>query len=104
MTQAKPVRIAVDAMGGDFAPAETVAGAVLAARKGDVHIALVGDPERLNQELAKHDTKGLPIMVVPSEGVVVEGESPMQSYRQKPKASIFVATGAVKQGMADAVV
>lgn len=104
MTQAKLTRIAVDVMGGDFAPAETVTGAVLAARKGGVQLALVGDPARVNDELAKHDAKGLPIMVVPSEGIVQEGEPPALALRQKPKASIIVATGVVKQGMADAVV
>ena len=70
------VRIAVDAMGGDNAPSEVVAGAVAAARDGGVQILLVGDPERLQSELSKHDASQLPIMIVPSEGVIVEGESP----------------------------
>ncbi len=105
MTQANSmVRIAVDAMGGDYAPTEVVAGAIEAAKKGDVQIGLVGDPQALQAELAKYDIAGLPIMPVPSEGVISEGEQPALALRQKPKASVVVATGLVKKGMADGVV
>jgi len=98
------VRIAVDAMGGDHAPAEVVAGAIEAARQGGVQIGLVGDPQVVQAELAKHDVSGLPIMPIPSEGVIEEGQQPALALRQKPKASIVVATGMVKKGMADAAV
>ena len=91
-------------MGGDFAPGEIVAGTVQAARTGGVHVLLVGDPEQVQSELAKHDAERLPIQAVPSEGVVQEGEPPAQSLRRKPRSSILVATGAVKQGHADACV
>ena len=103
-SQAKPVRIAVDAMGGDNAPGEIVAGAVrfAAARQGQV--MLVGDPDAVQRELSKHDTDGLPIGVVPSDGVILEGEAPAQALRQKPRASILVSTGLVKRGIADASV
>ena len=97
-------RVAVDAMGGDHAPAEIVAGAVRAARRGDVQITLVGDPDRIQSELAGHDIQGLTIGTVPSEGVIGEGEPPAQALRQKPRASIVVATGLVKEGHADASV
>ena len=103
-TDNRAVRIAVDAMGGDNAPGEVVAGAVAAAREGGVQILLVGDPERLQAELAKHDAAGLPIMPVPSEGVIAEGEAPAMALRQKPRASILVSTGLVKQGKAHASV
>ncbi len=98
------VRIAVDAMGGDHAPTEVVAGAIEAAKQGDVQIGLVGDPQVLQAELAKYDTSRLPIMPVPSEGVISEGEQPALALRQKPKASIVVATGLVRKGMADGAV
>ena len=98
------VRIAVDAMGGDHAPTEVVAGAIEAAKQGDVQIGLVGDPQVLQAELAKYDTSRLPIMPVPSDGVIGEGEQPALALRQKPKASIVVATGLVKKGMADGAV
>ena len=98
------VRIAVDAMGGDHAPTEVVAGAIEAAKQGDVQIGLVGDPQVLQTELAKYDISRLPIMPVPSEGVISEGDQPALALRQKPKASIVVATGLVKKGMADGAV
>lgn len=100
----KPVRIAVDAMGGDNAPGEVVAGAVAAAREGGMQIILVGDVEQVKSELAQHDVDGLPVAVIPSEGVITEGESPALALRQKPRSSILVCTGMVKQGQADASV
>ena len=103
-TDDRAVRIAVDAMGGDNAPGEVVEGAVAAAKEGGVQILLVGDPERLQTELARHDAARLPIMPVPSEGVIVEGEAPAMALRQKPRASILVSTGLVKQGKAHASV
>ena len=103
-SESTPVRIALDAMGGDNAPAEVVRGAVqfAAARQGQV--MLVGDPEAVQDELSAYDTSRLPIGVVPSEGVITEDESPALALRQKPRASVLVATGMVKQGHADACV
>lgn len=99
------VPVALDAMGGDFGPAETVAGAVMAASKGGVAVLLVGDPAAIQAELKKHPAAArLPLIPVPSEGVVTEGEQPALAFRTKPKASIFVAAGAVKAGKAKALV
>ena len=98
------VRIAVDAMGGDYAPAEIVAGAVEAASQGGVQIALVGDPDTVRAELSRHDLAGLPIMTAPSEGVITESEQPALALRQKPKASLVVTTALVGGGKADAAV
>ena len=99
-----PVRIAIDAMGGDHAPEEIVKGAVKFAKSGSAQILLVGEPERVQTELAKYDVNGLAIGVIPSEGVIREGDAPALSLRQNPRASILVATGLVKQGQADASV
>ncbi len=100
----RPVRVAVDAMGGDHAPAELVAGAVEAARHDGVQIMLVGDPEKVEAELVRLDAKDLPIKTIPSEGVILEGEPPALALRQKPRASVVVATGLLKEGHADACV
>ena len=104
MTQNAPYTIAVDAMGGDDAPATPVAGAVRAAREGNVRVLLVGDPEAVGRELAAGDAGGLAIEVVGSDGVVGEGEHPALALRRNPKVSIAVAVGLVKAGKADAVV
>ena len=94
--------IALDAMGGDFGPAETVRGAVLAAAKGGVSILLVGDERAVKEELDRSDASSLPIQVVPSEGVIVEGEHPARALMSKPGSSIAVCAGLVKEGKADA--
>ena len=94
----------MDAMGGDNAPSEMVRGAVQFASTGQGYVLLVGDPEVLQAELAQYDASRLPIRVIPSEGVIREGEQPALALRQKPRASILVSTGLVKRGMADASV
>ena len=104
MSMSSPIRIAVDAMGGDFAPEEIVKGAISAAAQGGVQILLVGDTEPIQNELARYQAGKLPIVPVPSQGVIEEGESPVQALRQKPQASVVVATGLVKAGKADALV
>lgn len=101
----KKVRIAVDAMGGDYAPEEIIKGAVLAAQKGDVEIALVGPVDILKKEVAKcNSSASLPIRYVQASDVIKEGESPALAVRRKPNCSIAVATKLVKAGEADAVV
>ncbi|MEX2431116.1 MAG: phosphate acyltransferase PlsX [Dehalococcoidia bacterium] len=104
MTQQQTYTIAVDAMGGDRAPSDAVGGAVLAARNGGVNVLLVGDQGAVQAELARHHASGLPIQVVPSDGVVSEGEHPALALRRKPNASIAVSTGLVKAGRANALV
>ena len=96
--------IAVDAMGGDHAPGAPVEGAVIAAREHGVAIALVGEEGALTAELGRHDATALPIRIVPSEGVVAEGEHPALSLRSKPRASIAVALGLVRTARAQAAV
>jgi len=97
-------KIAIDGMGGDFAPQIPVEGAVLAAKRGVAEILLVGDEEILKNELSKHQVDGLPITIVPSQGIINDDESPALALRQKPKSSILVATNLVKTGMADAII
>lgn len=98
------MRIAVDAMGGDFAPTEVVKGAVLAARKHGVGIVLVGPRDRLQYELAGQGTDGVSIEIVHTDEYLVEGEAPAYALRTKRNASIAVATKLVRDGKADAVV
>ena len=74
------------------------------ASAGQGQVMLVGDPDALEEELGAYDISRLPIGVVPSEGMIAEGESPALALRQKPRASVLVATGMVKQGHADACV
>ncbi|MCH7899294.1 MAG: phosphate acyltransferase PlsX [Acidobacteria bacterium] len=93
-------RIALDAMGGDLAPSETVAGAVEAARRG-VDVVLVGRHDSLEIELSKLGTR-LPI--VDAADVVGMGDDPGRALREKPEASINVAARLVAEGSADGFV
>ncbi|XGV99041.1 MAG: phosphate acyltransferase PlsX [Leptolyngbya sp. BL-A-14] len=96
-------RIAIDAMGGDHAPAEIVAGALRAQEELGVKVLLVGDPEEVNAAIKQH-TNTSPLEVVPAEGTIEMCEEPLSALRRKPKASINVAMDLVKRKQADAVV
>ena len=96
--------VAVDVMGGDNAPGELVSGAVQAARQEGIEVLLVGDEVTVRAELARHQTDGLPITLVPSEGVILETEHPTQAMREKPRASVVGAARLVKAGRAQAMV
>ncbi len=98
------MRVAVDAMGGDHAPVVEVEGAVAAARAFAIPVTLVGDTDRLRQELAKHDCQGLDIIIQQAAEVVGMHDSASDAVRKKKDSSIRVAFELVKQGAADAVV
>jgi glycerol-3-phosphate acyltransferase PlsX len=98
------MRIAVDVMGGDFAPRETVAGAVQAAQElPDTTLVLVGQPGIVADELARHDTRGLALEIAEATDVIRMEEAPAAAVRGKPGASIVVATEMVKRGEVDAL-
>jgi glycerol-3-phosphate acyltransferase PlsX len=90
-------------MGGDHAPDEIVAGAILAAEKLGVDILLVGDRGQIQASLDKHPTAAN-VQIVDAEGVVEMEEEPLVGIRRKPKASINVSMTLVKKGEAEAVV
>jgi glycerol-3-phosphate acyltransferase PlsX len=96
------VRIAIDAMGGDYAPAEIVAGALRAKEELGVNILLVGDPQQIDAAMPpKTNMAGLEI--IPAEEAISMDEEPLTAVRKKRKASINVSMDLVKNGQADAV-
>ncbi len=96
------MKIAVDAMGGDHAPAVVVAGAVAEARETGTPIILVGVEEQIRAELAKQrNAAGLPIEVVHAPSVVDMAEHTM-AVRAKRDSSLMVGMRLVKEGQADA--
>ena len=117
-------RIAIDAMGGDHAPHEIVAGAVWAAQDYGVALELVGKQDRIEQELdriaqegimsdcgtggrqrrVKIDLSKLDIKVTHASEIIEMGEAPGQAIRKKKKSSIVLAVDAVASGSSDAVV
>jgi len=96
-------RIAVDAMGGDYAPDEIVAGALRASEELDADILLVGDPTQIQNYLKQHAPTAKP-QIVAATDVVDMDEEPLVALKRKPNASINVAMDLVKTGAADAVV
>lgn len=98
------MRIALDAMGGDHAPEVTVAGAVAAAREFGIQIALVGQEEIVQRELASHDWQGLSLSVVHAPEAVDMHDKPSEVLRSKPQSCMHVGMEMVKNGQADAFV
>ncbi|MBW4461679.1 MAG: phosphate acyltransferase PlsX [Nodosilinea sp. WJT8-NPBG4] len=96
-------RIAIDAMGGDFAPGEIVAGAIRAKAELDVDVTLVGDVDKIKASTASPEQL-VGIELVPAEGSIEMHEEPLSALRKKPQASINVAMDLVKRNEADAVV
>ncbi len=96
------IKIAVDAMGGDFAPKEQVKGALLAIKKiKDIEITLYGDEKKIK----KHITNEERITIVQSDGVIPMGEKdPISAIRGNRKSSMALALSSVKKGDNDAVV
>ena len=98
------IRVAVDTMGGDFGPPETVKGALQGLDALNIELLLVGDQDLLESELAHYDIKNKPVKVVASVGKIGDDEHPIEGLRRKPKSSILVATKLLKSGDADLLV
>jgi glycerol-3-phosphate acyltransferase PlsX len=98
-----PKQIALDAMGGDHAPEEIVAGAVaVAERRSDVQLFLVGDSSRIKTLLPNPAPQN--IVLVHASDVIGMAESPVPAVRGKPNSSINVGMYLVKEGKAQAFI
>ena len=117
-------RIAIDAMGGDHAPFDIVAGAVWGAAEYGVGLELVGKQDQIEQVLDQIDQEGiysdcgkggkkrrirvdvkkLDIKITHASEIIEMGEAPGQAIRKKKKSSIVLAVDAVAKGSSDAVV
>ena len=98
------MRVAVDAMGGDYAPTEVVRGAVEAVKELGVEVILVGDQEVIERELSGLSYDKDKLAIVHASQVIEMNEHPAMALRKKKDSSIVVATALVKQGKANAVV
>jgi phosphate acyltransferase len=95
-------RIAVDAMGGDHAPEEVVAGALMAAREHGVRLVLVGQAPRVRELLREHDAQG-EVPVVHAEDALAMDEGALAGWR-RPRSSVAVACHLIRRGHASALV
>lgn len=99
------IKIAVDAMGGDYAPGEMVRGAVEALKKKDqVTVILVGQKDKIAKELEQYTYPADKLSIVHASEVIETGEPPVNAVRKKKDSSIVVGMNLVKKGEADAFV
>jgi phosphate acyltransferase len=100
------IRVAVDAMGGDSAPQMEVAGVVeaLATLPGDFIAQLVGKPDAIEAELARHNVDRGRLEIHPALEVIGMGEKPLAAVRRKPDSSVVVGLTLQKNGRSDAFV
>ncbi len=99
------MKIVVDGMGSDAAPANEVAGCVKALKESpDLEILLVGDPKRLANELRKYAVPDDRIEVVPASEIIGMDEKPAEALRKKKDASVRVSAMCVREGRGEAFV
>ncbi len=102
---AELVRVAVDAMGGDYAPAEPVKGAVEALLENEkIFVYLTGREEEIRRELSKYTYPKDRLEVVPASEVIETGEPPVAAIQKKKDSSLVVGLTMVRKGEADAFV
>lgn len=85
-------------MGGDHAPGQPVAGAILAARELGIPIRLVGRRPDIETELARHRVAGLPIEIVHASEIVGMDESPVNAFRRKKDSCCISAPACCATG------
>lgn len=101
----KMVRVAVDAMGGDNAPAEIVRGCLDALQQSpEAELLLVGREKVIRAELQKHGCAAERLSVIAASEVIETGDAPVASIRGKKDSSIVVGMRLVREGQADAFV
>jgi glycerol-3-phosphate acyltransferase PlsX len=98
------MRIAVDAMGGDYGPKVVVEGGVAAARDFGATVVLVGDRAAIDREVTRLGAQNLPLEIRHASQVVGMAEIPSQALRRKRDSSLRVAAQLVKDGEAAAFV
>src|SRR4030095_8564477 len=96
--------IALDAMGGDYAPANTVAAAILAARELGSRVILVGREDEIQRELDRHRARETSLTIVHASESVAMDEAPAMALRRKKDSSLRVAANLVRDGQAQALV
>lgn len=98
------MKIALDAMGGDFAPQSIIEGAVIAKREilsPETEIILIGKENIIKEELAKHNASATDFTIVNADDVIEMGEHPTKAFTQKPNSSIAVGFGMLKAQQSD---
>lgn len=98
------MRIVVDAMGSDTYPVPDVAGAVMAAREYGDTVVLVGNEELVKKQLNNQDIQGLKLEIVHAEDVITMDDKASIVGKSKPRSSMHIGMGLVRDGEADGFV
>ena len=99
------MKIAIDAMGGDNAPVETLKGAVSAINEeNDIIVIAVGKKEIIERELSKYQYDKSRVEIVDAREVIEMTDEPVSAMKKKKDSSMRVALSLVKEGTADASV
>ncbi|MEI8018694.1 MAG: phosphate acyltransferase PlsX [Schlesneria sp.] len=99
------MRIALDAMGGDFGPQPNIDGAIAALKENpDLHVTLVGDVTSLESLLSESGFSSDRLSLKPADGWVEMSEKPVEALRSKPNCSIIVCWQMMATQQVDAVV
>jgi glycerol-3-phosphate acyltransferase PlsX len=96
--------IALDAMGGEYAPREVVKAAVEAVKEFPIDIALVGNKTVLEMLLRHSARRSKKISIIQASQVILDGEEPIQAVQSKTDSSVVVGVNMVKDGIADGFV
>lgn len=99
------ITVAIDAMGGDNAPAVVVEGCIAAIKQEkNIKVLLVGNEELIKQELQKYEYDSEQVKIIDAKEVIENTESPVIAIRKKKESSMVKGLGLVKQKEADAFV
>lgn len=98
------MRVILDGMGGDHAPAEIVKGAVAAAGEIEHEICIVGKQSAIQAELKKNKYKGDQITIINAEDTITMEDSPVKAIRRKTDSSMVVGLNLLKEGKGDLLI
>jgi glycerol-3-phosphate acyltransferase PlsX len=99
-----PTVIAVDAMGGDYAPGEVVRGAALVSLTTTIHTLLVGDPDQIKHHLQENEHNPAQIVIIPTDQWITNEDHPREAIMHKPRASMLIAAELCGQKQAHGLV
>ncbi len=91
------VKVYVDGMGGDNAPGEIVKGCILAAKKFNRQISIIGEEDQIVAELNKHNYEKELIEIIPSFEVITNNEDPTMAIRRKKQSSLVIGLERIKE-------
>ncbi|HDK26403.1 MAG TPA: phosphate acyltransferase PlsX [Candidatus Atribacteria bacterium] len=98
------MKIAIDAMGGDYAPEEIVKGAIFSLEEQDLEIILLGNKDKIEEELKKYKFREKKLLIIDCKESIETSEFPLNALRTKKNSSIVVGMNLLKDNKADAFI